>query len=87
MLRLFWLGTYVTPEHVQTAYKRPLNDHRKGLTQYTHDQRFMTTHAVVCFVQIPPVTDLINFALASPSTHKKDGNRLLEHIKNEEVYF
>ena len=26
-------------------------DHRKGLPQYTHDQRFLTTHAVVCFVQ------------------------------------
>ena len=52
-LRLFWLGHRSPPEHVKTAYKRFLNDHRKGLPQYTHDQRFMTTHAVVCFVQIP----------------------------------
>ena len=50
---LVLVRAYVTPEHVKTAYKRFLNDHRKGLPQYTHDQRFMTTHAVVCFVQIP----------------------------------
>ena len=50
---LVLVRAYVTPEHVQNRLKTLLNEHRKGLTQYTHDQRFMTTHAVVCFVQIP----------------------------------
>ena len=89
MLRLFWLGLTSPLNTSKTAYKRLFMIIARVYPN------ILTISVLWLLIPLSalfryPSNRLNQFCagVTAPSTHKKDGNRLLEHIKNERgIYF
>ena len=81
--------TYIVPHTRLKPPYRAFNDHRKGKHPiYSQSLLDYLCRCLLC--TDTPVIGLIQFCagVTKPSTHKKDGNWLIETIKNERgIYF